>query len=67
MNYNHNCKYHNLVKLIQPKHIKVNLIIHQHHNYDMDHDLSIKLKFREGGRSEEKQPKIWKIRVGQRI
>jgi hypothetical protein len=30
----------------------------------MDHDTSIKLKFGEGGRSEEKRPNIQEIRVG---
>ncbi len=29
----------------------------------MDHDASIKL--RDGGRSEEKRPKIWEVGVGQ--
>jgi hypothetical protein len=30
----------------------------------MDHDASIKLE--DGGRSEEKRPKIWEVGVGQR-
>jgi hypothetical protein len=30
----------------------------------MDHDTSIKLG--DGGRSEEKRPKIWEVGVGQR-
>ncbi len=42
---------------------QINTIIHQHHKY-MDHDMSIKLG--DGGRSEEKRPKIWKVGVGQR-
>jgi hypothetical protein len=63
MNYNHNCKYHNYVKSTQPQHIQVNPIIYQCCN-EMDHDASIKLG--DGGRSEEKRPKIWEVGVGQR-
>jgi hypothetical protein len=63
MNYNHNCKYHNFIKLIQPQLLQINPIIHQHCNY-MDHDTSIKLG--DGGRSEEMRPKIWDVGVGQR-
>ncbi len=63
MNYNHNCKYYNFVKTIQPQLLQINPIIYQHCNY-VDHDVSIKL--RDGGRSEEKRPKIWDLGVGQR-
>jgi hypothetical protein len=63
MNYNHNWKYHNFVKSIQPQLIQVNPIIYQCRNY-MDHDTSIKLG--DGGRSEERRPKIWEVGAGQR-
>ncbi len=63
MDCNHNCKYHNFVKSIQPQHIQVNPIIYHHRNY-IDHDASIKLG--DGSRSEEKRPKIWEVGVGQR-
>ncbi len=63
MNYNHNCKYHNLVKSTQPQLLQINTIIYQHRNY-MGHGLSIKLG--DGGRSEEKRPKIWEVGVAQR-
>jgi hypothetical protein len=38
-------------------------LVYQCRTY-MDHDSSIKLG--DGGRSEEKRPKIWEVRVGQR-
>jgi hypothetical protein len=63
MNYNHNCKYHNFAKSIQPQLIQVNPIIYQRRNY-MDHETSIKLG--DGGRLEEKKPKIHEVGVSQR-
>jgi hypothetical protein len=63
MNYNHNCKYHNFVKTSQPQLLQIYTIIYQCCNY-MDHDTSIKLG--DGGRLEEKRPKIWEVGVGQR-
>jgi hypothetical protein len=62
MNYNHNCKYHNLVKLILPQLLQINPIIYQCRNY-IDHDRSIILE--DGGRSEKMRPKIWEVGVGQ--
>jgi hypothetical protein len=59
MNYNHNCKYHNFAKSIQPQLLQVNPIIYQCRN-----ETSIKLG--DGGRLEEKKPKIWEVGVGQR-
>jgi hypothetical protein len=63
MNYNHNCKYHNFVKSIQPQFLHINPTIYQCRNY-IDHDMSIKLG--DGGRSEEKRPKIGEEGVAQR-
>ncbi len=60
MDYKHNCKYHSFVKSIQPQHIQFNPIINQRRNY-MDYDPSVKLG--DGGRSEEKKPKIWEVGV----
>jgi hypothetical protein len=63
MNYNQNCRYHNLVKSTQPQLLQINTILYQCHNY-MDHDMSIKLG--DGGRSDKKRSKIWEVGVGQR-
>jgi hypothetical protein len=41
----------------------INPIIYQHHNY-MDNDTSMKLG--DGGRLEEKRPKIQEVGAGQR-
>ena len=63
MIYNHNYKNHNYVKMIQPQLLQINPIIYKCHNY-MDRDMSKILG--DGGRSEEKRPKIWEVGVGQR-
>jgi hypothetical protein len=63
MNYNHNCKSKNIVKMIQPQLHQINPIIYQRHNY-MDPDTSIKLG--DGGGSEEMRPKIQEVGIGQR-
>jgi hypothetical protein len=64
MNYKHNCKSNNFVETSRPQLVlQINTIIYQHHNY-MDHDKSTNLG--DGGRSEEKRPKIREVEVGQR-